>query len=1649
MNRKIDYNPYNNLESTLNTNATKIAHSIQESSMKVLANNQLLVRYYLDDQDFNILQQLVYPRPVSYHTKKDILKHPHPVPAILNELAYNDCIRTATTSFGGRAIDIGGVSMRTPAEHHKCSLINDSRSEARHRNQYYLTNERNPSLRDCFDNGNFNDIRICAMGAQNCHYKASYAYMINVYDVPITDIPKIMHNHNISVLDCWMFLPHNLYNPLLTGDQTYYKCSFNNNGKTKIAEFHLNDSSNVYSHDYNNWLNYSAVTKLEFDNGCITSEHILSYGTFTKIRFNYCRNMQGDIKRIIPLSKWYSDFVVIANVIPFAFVNKFTRLWKNTFLVPRQFMNQLIAWCTRQKEHDTYSYPSMQAMADAISGAVYYNTTGRNVLLYQQIQVDTAHHWELMVSIYVLGAVLRWKRTQAVGKLFHFIRDNEPGLYTDLKTSLRKLRSHVTAVPSQLNRGLKLKKKDGTWNLVAKWHTHEEIKEQDEDAFFTDFSDKIHNLRTYDVPDIHFKNVIKIKTFVNVTTTYVYDASHWGDHNHHAIDGCFTEAEIKATDDAKFTGYRAAVQPAVLPSAPPMEHALIAETRHDYELGPNFGGDATPVAPPPVVTIGVNCILAMTDVPGDGKCGIHAIEKSIGKKIVIPKTIRVVDRGVIDTPESWHSGEELAAIAAANNCSIIIHFVEGQAMCTTKIVIPNSHHCAKIMQIKNHYVAVECRCNPHDIYQCYIGDYVNVPRSANSVYVNAANHELIDGAGQAAAFVKAFPDYKQYIQCAVEDEPGKPFAQYGIKPIGDGFIGFFCAVAHQYSKGKINYSESNLRYENIFKELERFVNHIGAAQVYLPLIGTSIFCNDLCCFKANYLKSGIKHLITMCFFDANQKDYFEKAAPCRHQRAGYVEIASKGNVKIAKSLYDNSFYNKTVADYKLGNMSLKFNDLDNYIFDKFGKNVVIELAAAPGQFASCDHNISKNQWLFGHYLKGTIGLKNEFKPDFFWNDINELDRKFNKTEKNNVTLLLDYPLIDKTSIGFDEWLKFINTITKRGYNFVGKVHAFVDENARNSEDRRYMQLIAENVTSPISFFLNDATQTKSSEVYFAVYAGGDNSHKEVILDVNSVIKNRDEQHYDRQIKKTCQCSHDIRTNSVANWKVDTINVKRFFHRVREENVGKFAIKGLTPELLAELENKMLAEVKTGYQLKCIAGVAGCCKSLNATRTGCSHCRLIIAPFRSVKEQHQKAVKNMSVTFMSAIPILNDNKRNLKYIFCDEALSTHPIVLALYQMMRPDAVFIGLTDNNQVTYKDIFVDTNEFEFEITGKYIDTSYRVPRAFEKYIKRFVPEFISKCKNEGKISIKDNEDIPNIPKDFTVITNTNELADEFRAKGYVAITSHAVEGSSYPKVAYITHDLDKLRHEKESYVYTAITRATDELVVYANESIVNRYFMIEDTPISRALEAHGIIPHDDHYAVVPETTVYDQNRNVTVKETKKTFDFQKIDVGGVAEVLTKIYPADSRLTNEAVVHNVTNVFPENKNNTFVKIAPQIIKNADTKLNGARIWNRTFHKTQHGRNTAETLKAAIGRYTNLAPKISKDFSKKFVEGIKKFLRKDFHKEINVNKVHENLWHYTSEYLIALQDKIGHTNNIEDKKVALLLEHALHGGNPHKPPFMI
>lgn len=1610
MNINLNYNESFNPED----DRGKIVCEYQKSVLKDALSRAFVSPFELTSKDFKELQRAMDPTIVS--VAKNARRHQHPLPAIFQRIAYDHC--NAQSKFFKNSMDVGGTPLRTNTKHHLCTLVDDPRSDARYLNAALL--KLDGGRLDKKINQSFyvegtitKGLPICKHGAENCSFPAEYAYMINVYDIPIETIPLIMHKHNTVVFDAWMFLPNALIDINSKHDETFYKTSVIKRDGTKKIRFSLNDQSTIYEHNYDNWRKYMTTTLINTPAGSIFVEHVdVSYHTFRCVRFTktttialgaefntnamnrtLCDKMLSVFKNktkmhyercIRPLNT--EGLTIVPDLIKMFQIGEHVGLFHFVIITETRFVEDAYKYWDRQGD-TTFNYPNFCAYLHSKSSTVFYQNQGSLQLVYKSINLDPDTYSRLTISLYITGMLKRKERTQLIGSI---IRDNDSkGFWGDIKKSIKIFISN--AINSA---------------RVA-------LTDTDIDEIYAKKL-KIDEKR---IANAHVKpyNEIIVGDIINMSYDYhvLYTIERKEDDYTIDINTEICEPEVDAT----------------------MKTDPCVKAKNDPDVI--------------IATIGDDhCTVVYDPIGSNGKCGTaclaHALKTTIDK-LIIPSCVK---------SNNWYCSDELGSIANANGVNLITHEMDAAGAST--ITTYTLHHARRTLCLRlhsQHWTLVNCACST---YKTSSGCYSYLRKDKNDMYINCANNNLTDGAGQAKIFRQMFPGYDIGLE--------KPI---NIVHFVDNKDGILCLAVANNQKSNNDRNATLKAYNDIFAAIALRAKTMSTiATIYMPMIGTSLFGADICCFKTTLARYDFGGRLCLHFHNQKEAEIYNNTWICKH--GGYKDLIEKSTILPMKTKYDCSNYDRVLPAYRKNKMQDKAKDIFKKIRDTGDNNVILEISGAPGDFADYALHTSE-KYEFLHYVgPDHFTLKrNSCKPLAQWNDIAALNAVINGLDITKYHLLSDSPV----QISPDTHDNLLNICKNNRIGYTFKYMGYNDKDETDRDDA--VKVLKTTKGLCVDVWQNDASDPTSSEIYVTI-THREPSFTNVLVDVDNLVQQCDENNLQKQKDLICTCDNVFTGNSSISWIHNPTEYDIFIGQMSDD---KYLIKRGV---------KIRDNVKSTEPLttvKCIFGVAGSRKSRSVLVNSCAKCTLIIAPYRHVVDQHNALIANCAVTYVKAIDLLI-NRKGFKRIVVDEITSINPYFVQLYHELSGLPVF-GLGDPNQVGNCDFGNCSPKIDIKMDG-YLTLSHRVIKPLEKHIAKHISGFLT-TNQKGKMEYK--KDATNLPDKTTYICHTQKLKDFVTSKnlGINVMTAHESMGCTFKSIAIFCHDINDIT-DKPKYVYTALTRSCDYICIlapteteakdyvrilydsaeykfglnshsnttitdfedkdnnvytyetYENDDthtvdahnnvllkegdLISKPLMtvkstssgnvtelnINNTSISRAIDANIIDPHSDNITL--------PNDRITGSPEILRYTANQIsEVTTVQEILDKVFIPANDVVGSNIIGYKNNIIKEIKSGKNIRIDTNALTTSDTIINGGRISDKMYVRTQASKDNKSLIDTCIHRYMSAPSKVDYKAARKYHDGLCKFMQPAFRNKRETTS--ETTWLSVMHYLTNLQKKLG------------------------------
>lgn len=1571
-------------------NATAFINEIKLRELKKLHTSPYLFPYRMTNSEEDILINLLGARVGHYVLKPS--HNTHAIPANLQAIAYAECIKTANDIVGnkGVAIDIGGSIWRTPEHHHCCTKVTNAREDARY------TQAKCVSVNKVLDGYNTSQRNtLCIHGAEKCKVASKYAYMINVYDVGMKTIAAIFEAHSLMVLDCWMFLPETLVEKSCTASQTFYRCGrFYEDPDADRIHFAFKDQTNIYRHNKEIWRSYYTTTMIKgVQGGAINIEHIDSIGEFTRIRFTRTICVGAPEVRMIPLASRYSSMVIFPAItklmrkgwltvskedVAKSTINKFDKcsvdlftnmlgmnsvnssIYPHYYLIPAHFASKIINYGDALLK-EAFKYESIKQYLRTHLGVVHYEQDGNMIMVSESVNIPINVLNSICIDIFMYIVLQRNRRTKSIAESMSKING-----YNDFWRSL--------------------------WRELTTLHKW--FADKEEFTFIAEnqvVTSKLFDLRPIYYTDIFFSNVVEVEVVKRIV-----DPIHARPQLAEQFPTLEKVSKTKETKTDKPNKSVRFVQDEEmgredLDNTFRKLHDVDAEEEYDKKSIKRCGN--------------------IHDVPGDGFCALHML-----------KFLKINDFSAIPDQrlkEGWLDEDEVVKIAFANKCNVILHIntvpshkhVMVGATGTICINFVDHHADEKgHRDARGHWQAItSCGCTIHDSidtfdHDIYVGMYRHLPIEDKYLYVNCANTMLTDAAGQAKDFRLMFPNYDKICKIATPLSTPVSFNIYN---------GIHICIAAAVDMGKFDFMTAIQTQVEIAHAINDYATE-HKLTVLLPAIGTEIYKNPLCCHIKQF--NSILHCRTIRTFLKKQKVYEYLDLPsCRH--GGYdiiaqnikdfimdVDVITKDFPKLFKNEPSMEKKIKDIVQYAKDKLKIDDKHIDHFVF---------ELSCAPGYFMRA-YNKMIGAWYAGEDAHGS-----QFIPDrklseriiFSYADIQEFIYNF---DRNFVTGPVRPPvwLLDIPSHARD-YQDFIKVIMERAVQYGARMFIIKTTEAK-------MTLGFQGYYTEL--FLNEGSKNATSELYFAVYLDTpldqDMEHVDITMKEALTIKDKIVLAKQEVIKKedACKnCKFEMQFNVVVKAEVVQKDIQMLIERLESD-------PAISLETNAKLKEIVIPNIMM-IRMNGIAGVGGAGKTTKLVKTTCRACTMLVTPYRDNKEDINSLGHSLAQTYVT---VLNKfaGQHIVKNVVVDEVFVHDMTMVALYKLLAPNCNFVCTGDPNQIKAIDWNSHLSKCSYEMVGPYQTETHRNPPSVVEMLSKFIPGIRTSKKKGLPIMKMDTEDIykADVSKVGTKILAFTHNTVQLLIDGFNKIkktpdigTVTSAHGRTIAYVHLYLPDLKLMpKAEAAAYIYTAVSRASTQLVMYGKSSDYEMIATLLGSPIERAMDTN-ITPIHDATIITkqPIITTLSGDDEIRLKPPA-------VDIKQVVDTLHNLYSFVNDLPDE-VVDVKLNYLPEIKTHMKFSTDIETIYNDDyIQVEGKRLQSVVFNRLYASSDRLKSVQTQISRYANKirTRMLEEDYVKMFEEGFYTWLKDDWKDIANAHPADPTtVWACTMENLKVLQTK--------------------------------
>lgn len=964
----------------------------------------------------------------------------------------------------------------------------------------------------------------------------------------------------------------------------------------------------------------------------------------------------------------------------------------------------------------------------------------------------------------------------------------------------------------------------------------------------------------------------------------------------------------------------------------------------------------------PMTTPVVSSKCGIVDVPGDGFCGAHTL-----------RHFGIIDHGAI-TEEAiaagWYSEIDMISIANDQCHDVAVHH-DGVHVYTTD----NGFPVIGINFSHSHWSPTSCKCNESSLP--YIGEYCDIVKRENYLYVNCANEQLTDAAGQALSFKKMFPGYS--------DDISKPVPSVTFKQFKGHHLAI--CVAHNNSH-KPDIDKTIRTLHEICSSISNYATAHNLT-VLMPQIGSSIYQNPLCCVKAAVTSMTCKK--RLCFRNAQSAKQHASLLSCTH---GGYKVYHTGSSKLQCNARASPSWSEIIPERMPDHQRHKFADLACCVDDMLGRvdASYFEVSCAPGTFVETGDNI-----VGAHYTPGAA-MKRGVEPVFAYDSTKTFATAIHRVGKKDVVIL-------DTSCSTKDFADAINCFQ------LAVVHCKPDIAILKITDDIVQSIdsILGNVHTTV--IRNLGTNNVSSEL-FVFYKMNVTEHSKDVVDVSEIIAKVDHDELERQKYCSCSCAINFDGNATIVGKVLKQAIDMQIALLKDDKT----ISAATRERLCSLVTR-----DVDIELNANLGVGGAGKTMDITKSTCALCTILISPYRgSVKDINRNGNRYAS-TYVTAIN--KTSEKEYRNVIIDEVFAHNATTIAIHKLLSPASVYFATGDPKQLSRVDWDGTASSIEIKYHKPYRLVTHRNPQSIIDMFTAYIPGITTLCRAKNKVICKDVASIYEVSKTFNfseaIIAFTHEgvkhIKDNLKSAEVDVITAAQSHSRTIEHVHLYMVDLKQLpAADRIQHFYTAASRCSRQLILYGEGGDNDIIAMTSGSAVERALLNTETVAIEGPVVV----------KNVRTSEIKGT-DAIRIHlpppcVDSVAATLAGIYVQYNNL-DPAIVDIKSSYIPEIKSGKNFKTPLEAAIPQNIFTQGKRIHNlQNFNRSYTAADKVKALQTLAGRYAGRSQNqgLPRDHTKMFVKGIEKFLKPDWRDIAHKCRPdHQTIWKHCISALKSLQTK--------------------------------
>jgi len=378
--------------------------------------------YFVTDEESERLMHIFNP----IYVQPDITKTPksssHAVLAVINEWCNHDARTTISRLHSQRVItmSIGDAATNKIGARHNCLKIDSLREGHR-----IVGNINAP--RDFREDNLLKHVvdgtpsATCTVGCERCNFPASQAFAVHsLYDITLDELYRTFDSHGLIKLTAYMYMPLQLYYPMAKQvDADLFKIHDVGDGN---IYFTMGDNSIPYVHHKSNWRNLANITVIRGPDFSIVRETVRTYGpmhvlVFTRVN----RNFAGEIMMSVNMSAlrevcFLPDVVSLASDETSMYVKRQREVFHYT--VPRHVVLGLLSYAERAAD-ESYNFKDIATLASGFRRSLKIGS----VTYYDSWECPDGDYHGILINTFFMGANYRANRTAVISKLFKELKE--------------------------------------------------------------------------------------------------------------------------------------------------------------------------------------------------------------------------------------------------------------------------------------------------------------------------------------------------------------------------------------------------------------------------------------------------------------------------------------------------------------------------------------------------------------------------------------------------------------------------------------------------------------------------------------------------------------------------------------------------------------------------------------------------------------------------------------------------------------------------------------------------------------------------------------------------------------------------------------------------------------------------------------------------------------------------------------------------------------------------------------------------------------------------------------------------------------------------------------------------------------------------